>query len=63
MKKETKSNKKVKAAFEEVYSNEPTVVEKTREKKGETQAKKQKVAIALSKARAAGAKIPKKGKK
>lgn len=48
------------AAFHEVYTDEPSIVGKTREKFGAERAKKQKVAIALSKARKAGAKIPKK---
>lgn len=55
-----KENLKVKAAFHEVYMDEPEIVGKTRAKKGEKAAQKQKVAISLSKARAAGAKIPKK---
>lgn len=54
----TKTQKKVAAAFHEVMHNEPKVVAKTREKKGAAQAHKQEVAIALSKARKAGAKIP-----
>lgn len=60
MSKETKTKAKVKAAFEEVNENEPAIVGKTRAKKGAAAAKKQKVAIALSKARAAGARIPEK---
>ena len=51
---------KVEQAFHEVKHNEPAVVAETREKKGEEAAEKQKVAIALSKARAAGADIPEK---
>lgn len=63
-KQKTKTQKKVSAAFREVNKKEPTIVGKTREKKGSAAAKKQKVAIALSKAREAGARIPKKkGKK
>lgn len=50
----------VKKSFDEVYSNEPKIVSKTRAKSGNAAAEKQKVAIALSKSRAAGAKIPKK---
>jgi len=46
-------------AFHEVYSNEPAIVAKTRRKSGAVAARKQKVAIALSKARRAGAKIQK----
>jgi hypothetical protein len=44
--------------FREVMYNEPKIVAKTRKKKGSKAAKKQKVAIALSKARAAGDDIP-----
>ena len=51
--------KKVKAAFKEVKKDEPKIVDKTRKKEGEEVAKKQKVAIALSKARRAGARISK----
>jgi len=55
----TTSKDKVAAAFHEVSENEPAIVAKTRKKKGPAQARKQKVAIALSKARQAGAKVPK----
>ncbi len=41
----------VEAAFREVNRNEPKIVAKTRRKKGAKAAQKQKVAIALSKAR------------
>lgn len=58
-----KKNGKVRAAFHEVYAKEPAAVAKTRSKKGAAAAKKQKVAIALSKARKAGAKLPKKRKR
>lgn len=53
------ANKKVEAAFHEVYHKVPKTVKAT----GKTGAAKNKmmVAIALSKARAAGAKIPKGG--
>lgn len=44
--------KKREAAFHEVYANEPAIVAKTRKKKGAKVAEKQKIAIALSKARA-----------
>jgi hypothetical protein len=47
-------------SFSEVFHNEPKIVAKTRKKKGATAARKQKIAIALSKARAAGANIPRK---
>lgn len=50
-------------AFHEVTENEPAVVGKTRKKKGSATARKQKVAIALSKARQAGAHIPYRGVK
>ena len=53
-------SKKLESAFHEVNENEPAVVAKTRKKKGAAAAQKQKVAIALSKAREAGANIPKK---
>lgn len=50
------------AAFHEVKHNEPKVVAHTRKKFGATDAAKQKVAIALSKARKAGASIPRRSK-
>jgi len=40
-----------KAAFKEVFENEPKIVAKTRRKKGVMAANRQKIAIALSKAR------------
>lgn len=52
---------KVAAAFHEVHANEPSAVAKTRKKKGSAAAEKQRVAIALSKARAAGAHIKARG--
>jgi len=52
------ANKKVEAAFHEVYENVPKNVKKTG-KTGEAK-RKMMTAIALSKARAAGANIPKK---
>lgn len=48
---------KVAAAFHEVHENEPAVVASTRKKKGAEAARKQTVAIALSKARASGARV------
>ena len=54
-KRGSKSAAKVKRAMREVFTNKPS----TATKKG---GKKQLVAIALSKARKAGAKVPKKGK-
>jgi hypothetical protein len=53
-----KKNGKVEAAFSEVHKNTPKAVKKTTAKKGKAAGEKQRVAIALSKARAAGAKIP-----
>lgn len=53
-----RSKRKVEAAFREVKRDEPSVVAKTRRKKGAKAAEKQKIAIALDKARKAGAKIP-----
>lgn len=53
----------VEHAFSEVKSDEPSIVGKTRRKKGAAAAERQETAIALSKARAAGANIPKKGKR
>ena len=50
----------VKSAFHEVAHDEPKVVGQTRRKKGTKAARKQEVAIALSKARKAGARIPRK---
>lgn len=58
MKKKTKTQKKVKAAFSEIKKNPPAILAKTRAKKGAAQAEKQRVAIGLSKARAAGANVP-----
>ena len=57
-KKSSKRNGKVAAAFHEVFHNVPKNVKKT----GKTGAAKRKmmVAISLSKARARGAKVPKK---
>lgn len=51
---------KLKAAFSEIKQNPPAILEKTAKKKGPAQAAKQRVAIGLSKARRAGARIPKK---
>ncbi len=51
------SKAKVAAAFHEVFTNVPKVVAQTRRKKGAAQARKQMIAISLSKARAAGANI------
>lgn len=45
--------------FSEIKQNPPAVLAKTRRKKGAARANKQRVAIGLSKARAAGVRIPK----
>lgn len=60
-KKPTKSDKQVAAAFHEVHANVPSTVKAT----GKTGAAKAKMvtAVALSKARAAGAEIPEKPKR
>jgi hypothetical protein len=50
------------AAFHEVKHNEPKIVKHTRGKFGASDAARQKVAIALSKARKAGASIPRRSK-
>ncbi len=56
----TKSeNQKVQRAFKEVKKNEPKIVGETRRKKGKKAAEKQKIAIALSKARRKNVKLPK----
>jgi hypothetical protein len=57
-KKLTKTKRIVKAAFHEVYHDTPNAVYQTTAKKGEVRGQKQRVAIALSKARASGARIP-----
>lgn len=46
------------SAFHELKERPPAVLARTRKKEGAGQANKQRVAIAFSKARAAGAKIP-----
>lgn len=55
---QSKSQKIVASAFHEVAHNTPKAVTTTMAKSGPVQAQKQRVAIALSKARAAGARIP-----
>lgn len=55
--KPTKKTRLVGAAMREVFSNTPSTVDKSKSAAGQ---RKQKIAIALSKARAAGARIPKK---
>jgi hypothetical protein len=59
MAKKTATEKKVSSAFHEVYEKVPKTVKATG-KTGEAK-RKMMVAVALSKARAAGAKIPKGG--
>jgi hypothetical protein len=54
-KRGSKSSGIIKSAFDEVYSKTPKVVTKTAAKFGAARAQKQRVAIALSKARKAGA--------
>lgn len=53
-------NNALKSAFKEVYAKTPKIVKKTEKKKGKAAADRQKVAIALNKARAKGARISKK---
>lgn len=55
----TKSERLKNRAFREVNRNEPARVGRTRRKKGAAVAKRQKVAIALDKARRKGARIKK----
>lgn len=57
-KKMTKTKRIVKAAFHEVHHDTPNIVYATAAKKGTERAEEQRVAIALSKARKKGAKIP-----
>jgi len=52
-----KSEKIVESAFHEVHHDTPEIVTHTRKKFGKADAERQRVAIALSKARKAGAKI------
>jgi len=53
-----KTARKVHAAFSEVKKNPPAILAKTRKKEGPAQARRQEIAISLSKARSAGARIP-----
>lgn len=46
------------SAFHELRARPPAVLARTRKQGGPAQANRQRVAIALSKARAAGAKLP-----
>lgn len=59
--KSAKGRHMMEMAFHEVDEDEPEIVGKTRRKSGAAAAKRQKVAIALSKARRAGVRIRKKG--
>jgi hypothetical protein len=61
MAKKSTSKSKVAAAMREVHTNEPSTV--TRAKVSPERKEKMRVAIALNKAREAGAHIPKKRKK
>jgi hypothetical protein len=54
-----KGRTKLQAAFHELKANPPSILAKTRKKAGPAAAQRQRVAIAFSKARAAGAKLPK----
>lgn len=56
----SKNKQLVEAAGHEMKVNPPKILAKTRSKKGAKRANKQRVAIMLSKARAAGANIPEK---
>ena len=57
----TKDQKILRAAGHEMKVSPPKILKQTRRKSGAAQAEKQRVAILLSKARAAGADIPEKG--
>jgi hypothetical protein len=54
------SREALEAAGHELKHNPPKILAKTRRKKGKKAANKQRVAILLSKARRAGAKVPRK---
>lgn len=56
----SKSRALIDAAFREVKGSPPARVKQTKRTRGKAAARKQAVAIALSKARKAGARIPKK---
>jgi len=56
----TKDQKILRSAGHEMKLNPPKILKRTRHKSGAAQAEKQRVAILLSKARAAGADIPEK---
>lgn len=59
-KKKTKTQQLKEQSFHEVKHNPPDRVYRTEEKYGKKRADKQRTAIALSKARSKGARIPKK---
>jgi len=58
--KPSKTKKLIESAGHEMKENPPKILAKTAKKKGAAQANKQRVAIMLSKARAAGGDIPEK---
>jgi hypothetical protein len=58
--RKSKTRQLVSEAFREVTGNVPARVKQTKRTKGAGAARKQQIAIALSKARKAGARIPKK---
>lgn len=62
-KRMSKSRKILHRMGSEMRDNPPRIVEKTRREKGDAAAEKQRKAILLSKARKAGARIPRKGSK
>ena len=57
-KKKTESQRKIQTAGHEVKKNPPRVLASTRRKFGKRRAEAQRTAIVLNKARAAGARIP-----
>lgn len=58
--KKSKSRKTVERSMREVHKNPPARVAKTLRKKGKAAAERQMRAIGMSKARKAGARVPKK---
>ena len=59
-KKQSKTKRLIRAAGHELKVQPPKILAKTRRKSGAKRANKQRIAIMLSKARAAGANIPEK---
>ena len=57
-KRQTASQRKIQAAGHEVKKNPPRVLASTKRKFGARRAEQQRTAIVLNKARAAGARIP-----